>query len=200
MERRSDHCPLGIATTAGWRTAARVFGRRPASQIDFRMFRVSLVEGVRGWGWGGGGGWELCCGGAGILLHCGEFPWSSTLNPVHQTTMRLLAKPIAGAIAGLVVLSSSPLAAEPPPLSLPPALLSMPASPSDPASSLSDDDARRVEGSLRAVLATEAEAKELRAKAQSLAVPSVPTDSDLGRLLSGENKPAGSSQSPRAHN
>ena len=65
-------------------------------------------------------------------------------------------------------------------------------------SSPDSDDARRVEGSVRAIVATAAEAKELKQAADKLSLPSVPTDSDLGKLLSGEFVPPGAAQSPRA--
>ena len=122
--------------------------------------------------------------------------------------MRLPSGQVAGAIAAAMICSQpyiypSPLAAEPPPFELTAALLAADAptaaalaltAPSSPDS----DDARRVEGSVRAIVATAAEAKELKQAADKLSLPSVPTDSDLGKLLSGEFVPPGAAQSPRA--
>ena len=63
-----------------------------------------------------------------------------------------------------------------------------------------DNDPRRVDGNVRMVVATEEQAKELRAAAEKLELPDVPANSDLGKLLAGEGFPASTSvQSPRAH-
>ena len=71
--------------------------------------------------------------------------------------------------------------------------------PTDASSAASQE--QRVQGSVngaRAVVATEAEVKALRSEAQSLTLPPVPADSDLGKLLSGEaTLPSNGVQAPR---
>ena len=111
----------------------------------------------------------------------------------HGLRLPLAAPPAAAAAVAACLFCSTPtLAAEPPTAITAP----------KPAQPTTDADATLVRGTVNgkdAVLATDAEAKELRAAAQDLSMPSVPTNSDLGRLLAGEGPSGASVQSPRAH-
>ena len=108
--------------------------------------------------------------------------------------------PTIAAFASFILCTTTPLlAAEPPTPVIAPSPSAAAIAPSEPAVPASTAGATGTINGVSAVMATDEEAKALREAAKSLELPNVAADSDLGRLLSGEIKPANSVQSPRAH-
>ena len=107
---------------------------------------------------------------------------------------------IAAFATSFILCTTTPLlAAEPPTPVIAPSPSAAAIAPSEPAAPASTAGATGTINGVSAVMATDEEAKALREAAKSLELPNVAADSDLGRLLSGEIKPANSVQSPRAH-
>ena len=132
------------------------------------------------------------------LACCCESGHALRLLPTIAAVQR--QTPTIAAFASFILCTTTPLlAAEPPTPVIAPSPSAAAIAPSEPAAPASTAGATGTINGVSAVMTTDEEAKALREAAKSLELPNVAADSDLGRLLSGEIKPANSVQSPRAH-